>query len=231
MKIAICDDSSIFREQLLKELRDYFQSLDVSIYPFTSGEELLKGIEKSEYDIIFLDIEMGGIDGLETARRIRSENRDVPIILLTSHTELAMAGYEVRAFRFLGKPLEHDRLIQALQAIESQLHDDEKIIITIDGTQKFVLCKNIKYIKSENVYLNLVMNNTSYLIRKKLKEVIKELPEDLFVAVHRSYVVNLMYVESFDGNMILLDDGTSIPVARGNREQFKQKMMRYLKEK
>lgn len=231
MKIAICDDSSIFRQQLLEELREYFHSLDVSIYPFASGEALLQGIDKTEYDIIFLDIEMEGIDGLETARRIRTSNCGIPIILLTSHTELAMAGYEVQAFRFLGKPLERNKLIQALQAIENQLCNNIKIAINVDGIQKYILCKNIKYIKSENVYLNIVTHNTTYLIRKKLKTQIEELPENLFVPVHRSFIVNLMFVDSFDGKTIIMDDGTNIPVARGSRDIFKQRMLRYLKEK
>lgn len=231
MKIAICDDSSIFREQLHKELREYFCSLDVSIQPFSSGEALLQGAAKTGYDIIFLDIEMEGIDGLETARQIRTIHKDVPIILITSHTELAMEGYEVQAFRFLGKPLERNKLIQALADIEKQLHDENRISISVDGIQKFILCKNIKYIKSENVYLNIVLENNSYLIRKKIKEMISELPGNLFISVHRSYVVNLMHIDCYDGKTIIMNDGTAIPIARGNRDLFKQKMLQYLKEK
>lgn len=231
MKIAICDDNSIFRKEVKKEIEKYFQSLDVLLYDFSSGEELLLKMESIEFDLIFLDIEMTGMDGLETAKKVRMNYKDLPVILLTSHTELAMEGYEVQAFRFLGKPLNRQKLQDALDAIMNQLHSDERIAVMVDGSQKYISCKNIMYIKSENVYLNLVTKDATYLIRQKMKEQVARLPERWFVTVHRSYVVNLQFVEGFDGKEVKMSDGTGIPVARGKRDSFKQKMMRYLKEK
>lgn len=231
MKIAICDDNSIFRKEVKQEIESYFQSLDVLLYDFSSGEELLSKIENIEFDLFFLDIEMAGIDGLETAKKIREREKEVPVILLTSHTELAMEGYEVQAFRFLGKPLNRQKLYDALDTIMSQIHSDEKIAVMVDGSQKFISCQNIMYIKSENVYLNLVTKDATYLIRQKMKEQIAQLPEELFFSVHRSYVVNLMFVDGFDGKEVKMSDGAGIPVARGNRDLFKQRIRRYLKEK
>ena len=222
---------SIFQEQLKTELEQYYRSLDVLVECYSSGEELLMDYAKKHHDIVFLDIEMEGMNGLQVARQLHEKNRNLPIVLVTTHTELAMEGYEVQAFRFLSKPVKLDKLIAALQAMESLLLEDEKISIVNDGVNMFLPCKSICYIKSENVYLQVITTKESYLIRKKLKEQMKELPSNVFVQVHRSYVVNMRYIVSFDGVSVTLEDGTKIPVSKGKRETFKAGMMRYMREK
>ena len=164
MKIAVCDDESIFQEQLKTELEQYYRSLDVLVECYSSGEELLMDYAKKHHDIVFLDIEMEGMNGLQVARQLHEKNRNLPIVLVTTHTELAMEGYEVQAFRFLSKPVKLDKLIAALQAMESLLLEDEKISIVNDGVNMFLPCKSICYIKSENVYLQVITTKESYLI-------------------------------------------------------------------
>ena len=138
MRIAICEDEQYFREQMQKELNTYYKSLDVLVCSFSSGEDLLKRMEQSEafFDLIFMDIEMPGMDGLETSTQIHNTHPDLPIILLTSHKELAMAGYEVDAFRFLDKPLKREKLYQALQAVEKQRYVKKKITIMENGNER-----------------------------------------------------------------------------------------------
>lgn len=231
MKIAICDDEVIFQKKLSVELEKYYNSLDVLVQSFSSGEELVKGFEKGGYDLIFLDIEMNGMDGFETAKRLKERQPGITIIFLTSHTELAMDGYEVQAFRFLAKPVETGKLHAALRAFAEKNQKEKKIVITETGTQKFIRCQEIRYIKSENVNLRIVTGKEEYWIRKKMKEVLEELPQECFAAVHRSHIINLEYVKSFCGNEIILDDETRIPVSRSKRDLFRQQMMRYMKEK
>lgn len=231
MKIAICDDDAVFRQQLKTELEKYYPRLDVLIRSFLSGEDLIKSFESNAYDLIFLDIEMPGMDGFETARKLREKQPEVTILFLTSHTELAMDGYEVQAFRFLAKPVERKKLYAALRAFEEKLHKDKKIVIVEDGTEKIVRCQEICYIKSENVYLSIVTKRERYFIRKKRKDLLEELPKETFVPVHRSFIVNLEYVKSFSGSEIILENHTKIPVSRGKRDLFKQQMMKYMRGK
>lgn len=231
MRIAICDDEALWREQIINRLEDYFQSLDVLIQSFVSGKALMQGLKKSRFDLIFLDIEMEGMDGFQTAKLLKEYQPDITIIFLTSHTDLAMDGYEVQAFRFLAKPIADDKLYAALQAFEKKLNMDRKIAITENGVQKYIRCQEIRYIKSENVYLQVVTEKERYWIRQKLKNLLEELPKDLFVLVHRSYIINMGYVKSFGGNEIILEDETKIPVSKAKRELFKQQIMRYMKEK
>ena len=85
--------------------------------------------------------------------------------------------------------------------------------------------------KSENVYLNIVTTEQTFLMRGKLKELYTSLPEDLFFQIHRSYIVNLSHIRSFDGKKLIMKDGGQLPVSGRRRELFREKMTRYLREK
>lgn len=231
MKIAICDDEKIMQEYLKEEIDSYFQSLDVLTLCYGSGEEMLADYEEQQYDMVFLDIEMKGLNGLQVAKRLHTWKKDLPIVMVTTHTELAMDGYEVQAFRFLAKPVKREKLHSALKAMEERMYEDGKIQIVSDGLQRYIPCKSVCYIKCENVYLNIVTINENYLVRKKLKEFMEELPEKLFFQVHRSYVVNLSFVESFDGVNVYMEDGMKIPVSKAKRDEFKIAMIHHMKRR
>lgn len=235
MKIMICDDEKYIRDDLKKRLEEYYNSMDVLVLPVSSGEELLKIVERERGDVfcIFLDIEMEGMDGLETARRLRAEYPALPILLLTSHTELALEGYEVQAFRFLAKPLRQEKLVEALRAVERTAGKQEqhKLRVVTGEREIYVDCRDIFYVKSENVYLNIVTTEQTFLMRGKLKELYTSLPENLFFQIHRSYIVNLSHIRSFDGKKLIMEDGGQLPVSGRRRELFREKMTRYLREK
>lgn len=243
MKIMICDDEKYIRDDLKKRLEEYYNSMDVLVLPVSSGEELLKIAERERGDVfcIFLDIEMEGMDGLETARRLRAEYPALPILLLTSHTELALEGYEVQAFRFLAKPLRQEKLVEALRAVEKSVRTAEthKLRVAAGDREIYVDCRDISYVKSENVYLNIVTtggesSGTEHgrlLMRGKLKELLTRLPEYIFCQIHRSYIVNLSHVVSFDGRNVQMDTGERLPVSGGRRELFRERMTRYLRER
>ena len=147
MKIMICDDEIYIRDTLKQRLKEYYSSLDVLILSASSGEELLRLVEREQGDVfcIFLDIEMEGMDGLETARRLRAEYPALPILLLTSHTELALEGYEVQAFRFLAKPLRQEKLVEALRAVEKSVRtaDTHKLRVAAGDRELYVDCRDI----------------------------------------------------------------------------------------
>ncbi len=231
MKIAICDDEINFQKILRKQLEKYYGALEVEIEVFISGKDFLERFENCSlaFQMIFMDIEMPELDGLETAKRIRKINQSIPIIFLTSHTELAMEGYEVAAFRFLDKPLRIEKLITTLQAFDNLKLLDNKIEFQ-DGDKKLLVnWTEIQYIQSENVYVNIYLEHTNYLIRKKLYDMEKQMPKQLFYRPHRSYLINLRFVKSFNGKQIIMKNGTEIPLSRGKRNEFKLLMMKYLR--
>lgn len=231
MKIAICDDNDIFLKELKEELEKYFRDMDVLILEYHSGEELLEAYQKTEIHVIILDIEMGGIDGLKTAGHIRKENTSIPIILLTSHRELALQGYEVNAFRFLVKPVSPQRLQETLKEVQKQVFGKERIMVSVDGVDYYIPENDILYLKSENVYVMIVTESRSYLVRKTLKEQLKELGSPFWFQVHRSYIINLNHAVSFDGKAVTMRGNDRIPVSKTRREAFQKTIMQFFRNK
>ena len=125
MKIAICDDDWHMQQTLRLFIDQTYQDLDMLVDGFTSGEALLAAVQKQSqpYQLILLDIEMRGIDGIETAKRLRKLLPDCYIIFITSHDEFALTGYEVAAFRYLVKPVQPEKLTEAISAVRAELSD------------------------------------------------------------------------------------------------------------
>lgn len=231
LKIAICDDEISFQKILQEQIETYYGLLEVEISEFSSGVELVNSFKKSplEFQLIFMDIEMPDMDGIRASKGIRKMNQNIPIIFLTSHTEFAMEGYEVDAFRFLEKPLKIDKLIKTLQDYERLRLLDSKIELQAGDRIVLVNWTEIQYIQSENVYINVYLEGTKYLIRKKLSDVQEQMPKQTFFKPHRSYLINLRFVKSFDGKKILMNNGNAIPLSRNKRDEFKTSMMNYLR--
>ena len=158
MRIGVCDDEPLFLDTLREKLEGYYRSLDLRIDGFSSGEALVRAVEKDPFSwsLVFLDIEMPGMSGLEAARAVRDVNDAIPVILLTSHTEYAMKGYEVEAFRFLAKPVEESSLFGALRAVEERERRNRRIQVKADGRELFIPLGEILYFRSENVYLTQI---------------------------------------------------------------------------
>ena len=134
MIFAVCDDEKIFRDEIIEALNRYFGKLEVTCKEYESGVSLLAAYEQGEdFQALFLDIEMPGIDGMATANELRAKGFAAPILFLTSHTEMAMEGYEVAAFRFLGKPANPEKMERALTDLRQELCEKQKLIIRSDG--------------------------------------------------------------------------------------------------
>ena len=153
MKIAVCEDEKIFRDRLVTMIEEFYHSIDVIVEEFPSGEALLKryarGEQLPEYEIVFLDIEMNRIDGLQTAKQIRAYGGKEKIIFVTSHTEFAMQGYEVEAFRFLQKPIQYEKLKETLQELENRKNKEKVMWLHTCEEDVAVQISSIVYIEAD----------------------------------------------------------------------------------
>lgn len=245
MRIAVCEDEDIFRKQIVKEIEEYYHSLDVVVDSFSSGEELVKKYERGkemgeipQYDILFLDIEMKRLDGFDTAKAIRSYGGKEILIYLTSHTELAMQGYEVEAFRFLAKPVEQEKLWEALGELKKRLRKGKNIILHTKEEEVCVEVASIIYVesmKNDVFYHILEHRNTNclkvYKVREKIANVEKELLEEGFFRCHRSYLVQLAAVESYNNLELTLSGNVQVPISRGRQESFREALMYWITKK
>ncbi|MBR6478398.1 MAG: response regulator transcription factor [Lachnospiraceae bacterium] len=232
MKIAICDDERIFREELSEALYDYFGKLDLSLMEYQDGREVLEAVEKgATFDALFLDIEMKEMDGMTAAAKLRERGVKAPVIFLTSHTEMAMEGYEVAAFRFLGKPLRKDKLLQTMSDLRETLLHAKSIMIRCDGEDVVVPLEKLIYVEAQNNSVRIVMTDQEYVIRKKLSDLETELAEqsDLFVRIHRGYLVNLQHVKKNHGAVVSMSNGDTLSVSRSLAVAFKEALLKYVR--
>lgn len=230
MRIAICDDEKKFAQEMITHIKEKYQSLDFRIEAFESGEDLLAyHQEKKHYfDVILLDIEMIKLNGIETAKRIREYGSDVFIIFVTSHDELACTGYEVSAFRFITKPVDIPKLMEALNGVAEQLRKNKTILIENSIGEHNIKINDILYIEAQNQQVCIYTHDKEYLHRSSIGEYEKLLNFQNFHLIHRSYLVNLRYVKGFNKQEVILEIDLKIPLSRLRYKQFQEQFHNYI---
>ena len=219
-KIAICDDSAGDRAYIAALTRQWAERgghlLELS--QFVSAENFLFGYgDKSDYDILLLDIEMGEMDGVSLAKRLRRENETLQIVFVTGYSDYISEGYEVAALHYLMKPVKEDKLLAVLDRAAERLHKAERVLtLESGGEMARVPLRQIRYIDVRLNYAT-VHAKENYTVKKPLGEIAAALDER-FYRVGRSAIVNLTYVSRVTKTDIYLDDGTAVPLPRGAYE-------------
>lgn len=232
IEIAICDDQKVFRNDLKEIISTELQlkGIEYTLGEFKSGEELAESVKENEKRIIFLDIEMGEMDGMETAKRIRKETRDSVIIFVTSYSEYVFSGYEVRALNYILKPYQREKIKEVLHQALKELEVTDERYYVIEQRQGItrVPLQIIKYILSDKRMVTLVTSESSYDFYGKLDEIAIELPE--FVRIHNRYLVNLSYVETVGTNYAVVA-GEELPVSRSCKQELSVAFARQMLKK
>ena len=197
---------------------------------FGSAEALLSS--SMDYDLIFLDIEMGELDGMGAAKKIRETDFETPIVFLTSHIEMALEGYEVNAFRFLKKPVEEEKLRQTLQDIQLMKASHKGVLIKAGGEEIVVIPSEVLFLESDNNNVRIITSSGSITTRLKLSEAIEIFNRinDTIRKVHRCSAVNLDHVARLRDREAVLDDGSVIAVSRSCFAEFKNALYEYVKK-
>ena len=231
MRVAVCDDEKLFLQSLRERLEAVGGS-DMLISTFTNGTDLLREIASGRrFDALFLDIEMPGLSGLDAARKLREQGGDIPIVFLTSHTELAMEGYEVDALRFLPKDCSDKKLTDALKAIEREMGAKPSIVIRQKGEEFVIPPEKIILVEADNNTVHFRLEGDALSTRMKLteaEELLSKASQD-FVKVHRCIIVNLSHVKKYNAKELLLDNGQTVPISKGCASQFKERMLAFVR--
>ena len=222
LKLAVCDDERVFRSDLRKIISTELDlcGIDYQILEFTCGEELLDSLDNADYQIIFLDIEMTALDGISTAKELRSRKSCGEIIFVTSHPDFVFQGYEVRALNYIMKPYEREKIIAVLNtALEVQDITMEKYyVIEQQGKSIRVPLSSVKYFTSDKRIVHAVTSEKRYSFYEKLSELESQLPES-FIRIHSRYLINLRYLAELKGNSVLVD-GEPLPVSRSCKPEL-----------
>lgn len=199
------------------------------IRTFTNPKDALAFLKDNFVDLIFLDINMPGISGLQFVEKLQSKPY---IIFTTAYSEYAIDSYDFEAVDYLLKPIEFDRFYKAISKVKKQiqlnsLQQDSllsKFIFVKDGYKQIKICiEDIFYIQSEGNYLNIVSNNEKILVRMTFQSLMEKLPANLFFRVHLSYVINFSHIQKIEDNHIFIQD-TKIPMGI----KYKEKLINFI---
>lgn len=230
LQLAVCDDEKIFRSDLKRIIGTELElcGIDYHIEEFSSGEELLSGLERSECQILFLDIEMKGMDGVAAARKLRENNRQMEIIFVTSYADFVFQGYEVRALNYILKPYEPEKIAAVLHAVLEELDVEAEKYYVIEqksGSIRLPL-SSVKYFASDRRTVHAVTTGEEYTFYEKLSDLETRLPE-AFVRIHNRYLVHMKYLEAIRQNTAVVA-GEELPVSRSCKSDLSIAFAKYM---
>lgn len=224
LRIAICDDVPEFAQQVCDALAQWGEKPEqLQLNRFEDADSMLTAHSTQPFDIIFLDVIMPLLSGIEAARELRQTDRDVKLVFLTSSPEFAVESYTVKADNYLLKPLDKAALFRCITELSHQI-DREARSITVRNIKAVhrIPIKRIEYVEAQNKHVLFYLcdgrtvesTEPLYTYENQL------LLSDGFFKCSRSYIVNIHYIETFTAKEIQMNSGCRIAVSRSNQREF-----------
>ncbi|WMJ85443.1 LytR/AlgR family response regulator transcription factor [Anaerocolumna sp. MB42-C2] len=227
VQIAVCDDEKIFLEDLVSQIYTQFSEKgnEIHINSFLDGKKLLEASDKIPFDVLFLDIEMPGLSGIEVAEKVRVTNPFVSIIFITNRDDLVFQSIRYKPFRFIRKPWLKEELPEAIEAIINKIKNDNLYYtVSFNNSTKQIRITDIMYIESYKHDIYLCTEDNKYRIKSNLHKIEKEFEVYGFIRVHSGYLVNYRYIYSIDKTKVILNNKDMVPISRYRLETVKQKL-------
>ncbi len=227
VQIAVCDDEKIFLEDLVSQVSTQFikSGSEVNINSYTDGAKLLEASKDIPFDVLFLDIEMPGISGIDVAEKIRVTNPYINIIFITNREDLVFHSIRYRPFRFIRKPCLREELPEAIEAITNKIRNENRYYtISFNNSSIQIRITDIMYIESYKHDIFLYTQDEKYRIKSNLQRIEKEFEVYGFIRVHSGFLVNYRYIYSVDKTKVVLSNKDMVPLSRYRMETVKQKL-------
>ncbi|NLV36561.1 MAG: response regulator transcription factor [Clostridiaceae bacterium] len=239
LQLALCDDN-IDELSNMVQLIDLYRTsrqLSCEYAVFSNGFELISALDKGKrFDVYCLDIIMPGFTGIDVAKEIRSFDKTAPILFFTSSPEFALESYAVKALNYVLKPISKEKLFLTLNELLEQVgveRDEDAIIVkSSEGIQKILI--------SNLVFSEVIGRNVLYHLRSgkviECTEPFSTVCDNLmkygcFIKPHRSFLVNMQYVDTIANHQIVLQTLSSVPIAQGKAKEIKQQYLAYQMER
>jgi len=238
LQIVLCDDNINELSYMVQLLKQYSSSkhLDCEYTLFHNGFELISALDKGKrFDIYCLDIMMPGFTGIDAANEIRSFDKTAPILFFTSSPEFALESYSVKAVNYVLKPITKEKFYSTfddlLEQIKVKKEEDAIVVKSNDGIQR-VLISNIVFAEviGRNVLYHLISGRTIECTESFSTVCNNLLRYGCFLKTHRSYLVNMQYIDTVDNHQVTLQTLDTVPIAQGKAKEIKQQYLNYQME-
>ena len=231
IRIAICDDEKHMSDHIRAMASDFFRkkNSEIQLRTFLSGEELLN--YDGQIDILFLDIQMNGVDGLETARKLRAGKFRGFLIFITVLKEMVFQSFEVQAYDYLVKPVDEKQFGKTMERLYASMQNaSEDSLLVQQGYEGRIVPKDeIVFFEviDRKIYLNLASGEIIDYYER-----IENLETKLdghFFRCHRSYLINLKHLKGYKNGTAYMDNGKEVPVSRLRSKEFSSVVLQYMK--
>lgn len=229
--VAICEDSSDFRHNIEGIICEKF---NFNILTFSNGEALLNAFNNDNIlaDIYLMDIELPGINGYDTASKIKEKNNKAIIIFLTGYNDYVFQAYEIEAFRYISKLQVKEKLVEALEMAVKKIEADikeHKYIVT-KGYSKSIVRKvyinDIVFFEKVHRYIEIkLVNGETVIDTRSVKEILREINDDRFVFAKKGIVINVNYILGFDKEIAIMFGNVEQHITRDNIKEVRLKTL------
>ena len=227
MNFGLCDNepAALFLlEQLAVKALTELNTSNVTFRSYTDGQALLDDI--ADIDLVFLDIDMPGLNGIETGKQLRAIKPDCCIIMATGREDCFKDAFKINAFRYITKPFEYSEVLEAIKAYLDTRIDTAVIEAYKDRVAYAVCVKDIFYIKAYNSYVEIVTQSGSFRIDESLSHIAAVLDMRLFFQIDRTHIINLRHIKQYKGDSAFVGNDT-FSISRRRRKEFEQKYIEF----
>ena len=236
MRICFCDDEASTRSQFERMAAAWEEQRGeaAELQLYNSAEQLLFEVGQPEaqelaFDLILLDIQMGGMDGITLARQLRAQDKRVTLAFLTAAREYVFEGYEVQAVRYLLKPMQQEKVFELLDLARQNLQEQPSLNLNCADEKKKIYLSQIAAIEAQGHYL-IFHTTTGQLPQKASLSSLAGHLGDSVVMSHRSFYVNLAHLLRISRTECTLDTGLTVPVSRGAYKNLNEQFIRYYRK-
>lgn len=233
MRILLCDDDKLFLESLKERLKEIFVKYGSScrISEWESGTALLKEVDFNQVDILFLDIDMPEISGIQVAEKVKRWNPDINLVFLTNREDLVFKAIQFQPYRFIRKEKLAEELEETVHRLIIKIADETLLYqFARGGNAVKVPIREIIYLESQGHNIQIHCRNQMHTIRGKLSEYDERLEKYGFIRIHSGFLVNIRYIYTISYQGICLDNGQKLPVSRKKLDEIKKIHMAYMRK-
>lgn len=235
--IGICDDEEFHREHIKKLCEQYFAEYpqEHEYIEFTSAEEVLVYGEAAENSgsklhLLFLDVEMGELDGIELLRKLENAAWIWRIVFVTSHDEVMQDAFGIKTLGFAHKPVEYRQVEKWITTAIRENKENVMLEYMVGMQKSYIALEDIYYLEAEGNYTKLYQKDEMQLINENLKRWQKKTESFPFVRIHKSYLVNMLHVQRWEASKVTMENGTVLSVGRQYTKEARELYFSFVKK-